>query len=155
MTLDDLIPPHVTAAVRDLGLHKIAGAMHGVPELTVKEAVTSIGVKAFMRRKEARAIADGIAAYAVVTNEKIAENPAMMALLQKSLMPALAGAGIAAVPHLISRDPQEHELGSMLPSMGIGALLGGAGGAASALGTATRGPIGQELAANLQRQPPL
>jgi len=155
MTLDDLIPPHVTAAVRDLGLHKIAGAMHGVPELTIKEAVTTIGAKAFLRRKEARAIADGIAAYAMVTGEKIAENPAMMALLQKSLMPALAGAGIAAVPHLISRDPQEHDLGSMLPSMGIGALLGGAGGAASALGNATRGPIGQELAANLQRQPGL
>lgn len=153
MTLDDLIPPHVTAAVRAHGLHKVAGAMHDIPELSLKEAAAIIGAKAYLRRKEARAIADGIAAYATVTGEKIAENPAMMALLQKSLMPALAGAGIAAVPHLISRDPQEHELGSMLPSMGIGALLGGAGGAASALGTATRGPIGQELAANLQRPP--
>lgn len=153
MTLDDLIPPHVIAVVAEQGLHKVAGVMLGLPELTIKEAVGVLGAKAYVRRKQARAFADGIVAYAVVTGEKIAENPAMMALLQKSLMPALAGAGIAAVPHLISRDPQEHGLGAMLPSMGIGALLGGAGGAASELNSATRGPLGPALAERIMRPP--
>jgi hypothetical protein len=128
MNLDDLIPPHVTAAVRDLGLHKVAGAILGVPELTIKEAVATLGAKAYLRRKEARSIVDGIAAFAVLTNEKVAESPALMALLRRAAMPALAGAGIAAVPQMLSNDPmQQHQ--SLLPAMGMGALLGGAGGA--------------------------
>jgi hypothetical protein len=153
MTLDDLIPPHVVAAVAKHGLHKVAGVMHGIPELTLKEAAAIIGAKAYLRRKEARAIADGIGAYAVVTGEKIAENPAMMALLQKSLMPALMGAGIGAVPHLLSRDPQEHQMSAMLPSMGIGALLAGGGNAMSELNSATRGPLGPALAERINRPP--
>src|SRR3990172_11255721 len=118
MTLDDLIPPYVIAAVRDLGLHKVAGAMLGVPELTLNDAVTSLGTRAYLRRKEARSIVDGIVAYGTLTNEKLAENPALMALLRRAAMPALAGAGIAAVPQLISnQDPmQQHK--SVLPSMG-------------------------------------
>jgi hypothetical protein len=87
MTLDDLIPPHVTTAVHDLGLHKVAGAMLGVPELTLKEAVAVIGAKAYLQRKEARSIADGIASYAALIGEKVAENPALMALLQRNLVP--------------------------------------------------------------------
>ena len=154
MTLDDLIPAHVTATVAEQGLHKIAGAMLGVPELSVKEAVAVIGMKAYLRRKEARAIVDGIAAYATLTNEKVAENPALMALLRRAAIPAAAGAGIATIPHLMSQDPQEHSLRAMLPSMGIGALVGGAGGGLAALGSATSGGgagLGQDLAANLLR----
>jgi hypothetical protein len=151
MTLDDLIPPHVTSAVAELGLHKVAGAMLGVSELNLDVALQAIGQRAYMRRKEARAVADGIAAFATLTNVKVAENPAMAALLRKSVMPALAGAGIATVPHLLSRDPREHELSALLPSMAIGGLLGGAGGGLSALGGATKGPVGEELAANLLR----
>ena len=127
MTLDDLIPPHVTATVRAAGLHKVAGAMLGVPELTVKEAMFVLGAKAYLRRKEARSIADGIAAYASLTGEKIAENPAMMAMLRRAAMPALMGAGIAAAPQLLSNDPmQQHQ--SMLPALGMGALMGGSAG---------------------------
>ena len=54
MTLDDLIPPSVTAAVAHHGLHKIAGAMLGVPELNIGVAVKTIGERAYRRRKEAR-----------------------------------------------------------------------------------------------------
>lgn len=132
MTLDDLIPPHVTSAVRDLGLHKVAGAMLGVPELTIKEAVATIGMKAFVRRKEARAIADGIAAYATLTNEKIAESPALMALLRRAAMPAAAGAGIGMAPHFLSSDPYEQQK-SAVPAGALGALLGGLTGIASGM----------------------
>lgn len=148
MDLDDLIPPQVTSAVARVGLHKIAGAMLGIPELTLGDAVRTLGARAYQRRKEARAIADGIAAYAVVAGEKIAENPALMALLRRSAMPALAGAGIAAAPQLLSNDPMtQHQ--SVLPSMGIGALLGAAGGMAHGVGSLP-GPLGEEIAAALR-----
>jgi len=133
MTLDDLIPPHVVAAVRDIGLHKIASVFAGgAPgrELTFGDAANTIGAKAYLRRKEARSIVDGIAAFAVLTNEKIAENPALTALLRRAAMPALAGAGIAALPHIMSDDPNK---GSILPSLAAGGLIGGAGGALHAM----------------------
>lgn len=128
MTLDDLIPPEVTAAVAAHGLHKIAGLMLGVPELHADVALRTIGERAYRRRKEARAIADGIAALGVLTGEKVAENPALMALLRRSAMPALAGAGIAAAPKLLSNDPQQQ--GGVMHDALLGALLGGVGGAA-------------------------
>jgi hypothetical protein len=148
MTLDDLVPPTVTRAVADLGLHKIAGAMLGVPELDLDVALRSLGERAYRRRKEARAIADGIAAYATVTGEKIAENPALMALLRRAAMPALAGAGMAAVPKMLSSDPYEQQQ-SLMPAMGIGALLGGIGGVAHGM-HGLPAPLSQELATALK-----
>jgi hypothetical protein len=132
MTIDDLIPPHVIKAVRDHGMHKVAGAMHGVPELTIKEATYILGAKAYMRRKEARSIVDGIVAYATLTNEKVADNAALMALLRRAAVPAAVGAGIAAAPRLLSNDPYEQQK-SIIPSLGIGALLGGLTGVGGAL----------------------
>lgn len=148
MTLDDLIPPDVTAAVAAHGLHKIAGAMLGVPELHAADALRAIGERAFRRRKEARAIADGIAAYSALTNEKIAENPALMALLRRSAMPALAGAGIAAAPKLLSNDPNQQQGGVMHDAL-LGALLGGVGGAAHGMQGLPAG-LGQEVAGALR-----
>jgi hypothetical protein len=149
MTLDDLVPPSVRHAVASAGLHKITGAMTGVPEMGLKEAVAVVGMKAWLRRKEARAIADGISAYGALVGEKIAENPALSALLKRSVMPALGGATIAAVPHFLSNDPNQ---GSVLPSMGIGALLGGAGGAIRDIG-ALPGGLNQEVAGALHGMP--
>jgi hypothetical protein len=149
MTLDDLVPPSVRSAVASAGLHKIAGAMSGISEMGLKEAVTVIGMKAWLRRKEARAIADGIAAYGTLIGEKIAENPALTALLRRSVMPALGGAAIAAVPHFLSNDPNQ---GSPLPAMSIGALLGGAGGAIRDVG-ALPGRLNQNVADALRGMP--
>lgn len=149
MTLDDLIPPATLQAVASAGLHKIAGAMAGVPEMGLKEAVALLGAKACLRRKEARAIADGIAAYGALTGEKVAENPALSALLRRSVMPALGGAAIASVPHFLSDDPNK---GSVLPALGIGALLGGAGGAIRDVG-ALPGPLNEEVASALRGMP--
>ncbi len=148
MTLDDLIPPAVTSAVADLGLHKVAGQMLGERELSLPRALQTLGERAYRRRKEARAIVDGITALAVVTGEKTAlESPALMALLRRSAMPALAGAGIAAAPHLLSNDPQPP--GSTMHDALLGALLGGAGGAA--LGVhGLPGQVSQDVAAALK-----
>lgn len=131
MTIDDLIPPHVTKAVADAGLHKIAGAMMGVPEVTIKEAVALIGYKAYLRRKEARAIVDGLMAYSALTNEKVADAEALLALGRRALLPALLGAGVAAVPALTSENPYERQ---KLPGAAItGGVLGGVGGLLHAL----------------------
>jgi len=88
MTLDDLVPPHVTAAVAALGLHKVAGAMLGAPELTLPVALRSLGEKAYLRRKEARCIVDGIAALAVLTDVKVAEASPLADLLRRTIAPA-------------------------------------------------------------------
>ena len=149
LTIDDLIPAFTRETVAAVGLHKIAGAMAGIPELTIKEAVATIGAKAYIRRKQARAVADGAAALEILSNKTAAGNPALMALLKKSIMPAALGAGVATVPHLLSRDPNEQNMEAMLPSMGVGALLGGASGGLSALNSATRGANGPALAALL------
>ena len=126
MILDDLIPPSTTRAVAALGLHKVAGTMLGVPELRLSDAVATLGARAYARRKEARAVVDGIAAFGVLTGVKLADNTALMTMLRHAALPALAGAGIAVAPQLINPDPnQPHS--SMLPSALIGGLIGGAG----------------------------
>lgn len=150
MELKDLIPASTIEAIATHGLHKVAGAMHGVEELRMGDALRTLGAKAYTRRKEARLITNGIVAYAGLTGEKIAENPAMMELLKRTLAPAALGAGIAAVPSLMSNDPHR---GSMLPSMGVGALLGGVGGGIHALNAATKGPVGAQLGSALHALP--
>jgi hypothetical protein len=156
MTLDDLVPPRVTNAVADLGLHKVAGAMLGVPELNLDVALRSLGERAYRRRKEARAIADGVAAYATVTSDKTAfANPALMELLRQAIVPAAAGAGIAALPRLLSNEPQYDAYGqrkSLLPTLGLGALLGTAGSMASNMQRLPH-PIGSEVAGALRALP--
>lgn len=82
MTLDDLVPPRVTASVAAHGLHKVAGAMLGQPELTLPVALRSLGEMSYRRRKEARAIADGVAALGVVTG-----TPANIEKLSRVVVP--------------------------------------------------------------------
>lgn len=126
MTLDDLIPPSTTRAVATLGLHKVAGTMLGVPELRLPDALAALGARAYVRRKEARAVVDGIAAFGTLTGVKLADNAALMAMLRRAALPALAGAGIAVAPRLLDLDSSQPH-GSMLPSALVGGLLGGAG----------------------------
>lgn len=147
MTLDDLIPPAVTRAVADLGLHKVAGAMYGVPELQLPHALNALGARAYLRRKEARAIIDGVAALATLQGEKVAENPALGALMRRAIVPAIAGAGIAAAPRVLSHDPMQQ--GSALPDMAMGALLGGAGGMLHGVSQLPT-PVAEEMAAALR-----
>ena len=87
MTIDDLIPCHTVAVVAAAGLHKIAGAMHGIDEMTLPAAIGSIGARAYARRKEARAIVDGITSYAALTGEKTAEDTGLMEMLRRIVVP--------------------------------------------------------------------
>ena len=152
MNLENLIPQSTVDTIARVGLHKVAGAMYGVDEMTLKVAAQLIGMKAYARRKEAHVIANGLGSLAAIQGEKVAENPALMALLRRSIAPAAMGAGIAAVPHLMSNDPNQ---GSMLPSMGVGALLGGLGGGMSALNAAAPNgsQLNQGLASSLRSLP--
>jgi hypothetical protein len=148
MTLDDLIPATTRTAVASAGLHKIAGAMLGVPELRAPDALRAIGERAYRRRKEARAIAEGIGALGALTGEKVADSPALMALLRRAAVPALAGAGIAAAPKLLSNDPMQPPGGVVHDAL-LGALLGGAGGVAHGMHGLPAG-LGQEVAGALR-----
>lgn len=87
MTLDDIIPRHVVETVARVGLHKIAGAMNGIDEMTLPAAIGILGAKSYLRRKEARAIADGIASYAVLSGTKVAEDPSLVEALRRIVVP--------------------------------------------------------------------
>lgn len=155
MNLEDLVPAATRAALASHGLHKVAGAMYGVEEMNIKEAARLLGAKAFLRRKEARVIATGLAALGTVTGEKIAENPLLMALLRRAAMPAALGAGIGGVAHMMNDDPNK---GGPLGAMGAGALLGGVGGGLNALGAVGRSQVGPHAAhvvSNFDKMPVL
>jgi hypothetical protein len=150
MQLDDLIPPHVVQAVASQGLHKVAGAMLGVPELGLDHALRALGERAYRRRKEAHAIVDGIAAFAVLTREKTADmiSPQVMALLRRAAVPAAGGAALAYGASQMNQDPMgPHHSG--IPAALLGALTGGAAGAGNAL-QGLPGGVGQDLTAALR-----
>lgn len=65
--MENFFSPAGLNALRTQGLHKIAGAMAGVPELTLKEASMILGTKARLRRQEFRKIAAGLVALSAVT----------------------------------------------------------------------------------------
>lgn len=143
MNLKDLVPTTTLDALNRFGLHKVAGVMNGVDDLNMGAAVSLIGARAYLRRKEAQAIVDGLVAYGEVTGEKVAENPLLAAMLRRAVVPAIAGAGIAALPSLMSNNPHEP---SAMPAMLAGGAIGGVGGSLSALGLATKGPLGHQVA---------
>lgn len=125
------VPEKNLDTLRRTGLHKIAGAMMGIDELTIKEAVGIIGARAYQRRAEMKKIAAGLVALAEVTGEKTAANPMWEALLHRGLMPAVAGGAIATLPSLMSSQPTDTQ--DLLTNFGMGAALGGVGGMANAL----------------------
>ena len=109
---EKLFPEHLRETLRRTGLHKIAGAMLNVDEVTIKEAVAVIGAKAFLRRRETQKIAAGIEALAALTGEKTA-GPGLPwgTMLSRSVAPALLGGAAATLPHMIMSpqptDPDE------------------------------------------------
>lgn len=135
MDAEKLYPSHLRDTLRRVGLHKVAGAMLGIDEVTLKEAVAVIGAKAYLRRRETQKIAAGIDALEALTGSsgKVAATPSgevTRALLRAGLPGAAAGAGIAILPKMLSRDPRDQS-GYLAPALlggGLG-LLGGAAGA--------------------------
>ncbi len=135
LNAEKLFPAHLRETLRRVGLHKIAGAMLGIDEVTLKEAVAVIGAKAYLRRHETKKIAAGIDALDAIshTGEKRALAPTadvVTSLLRAGLPAAVGGAGLAVLPKILSRDPRDNSgyLGPALLGGGLG-LLGGAAGA--------------------------
>jgi len=129
---EKLFPAHLRDTLRSAGLHKIAGAMLGIDEVTLKEAVAVIGAKAYLRRCETKKVAAGIDALATLLGDKTANVTGSVggSLLRAGLPSALGGAGIAMVPQLMSKDPVS--VGDLVSSGVLGGTLGLAGGAAGA-----------------------
>lgn len=127
MSLDimRLIPTRTVDTLRTAGLHKVAGAMIGVDELTIKEAAREIGRRAFLRRVETHKIAAGIEALAELRGEKTAG--VLGELLRRQAVPAMIGAGAAALPDLMASGPVDQD--QMMQHMLLGGGLGAAGGA--------------------------
>lgn len=144
----NFIPSRNLETLKRAGLHKIAGAMRGLDELTIKDAVAAIGERAFIKRADARRIADGIDALAELHGEKAANAASVMSpLLSKALMPAALGAGAAALPSLLHDQPIDWS------SVALGGMAGGVGGAGLGLSKALqRDPaLAQQLAASMAR----
>jgi len=99
--IENFIPPqHLQVLLRE-GLHKVAGALTGFDEITLKEAVAILGGKAFLRRRERHKIAQGLHDLAVLTGEKNAGDP-WHEMLGRAAFPAAAGAGIALASRAMS-----------------------------------------------------
>lgn len=113
-------------ALRQVGLHKVAGAMLGIDELNIKEAAREIGRRAYTRRAEAKKIASGIEALAELHGEKT--SGVLGELLKRQAMPAMIGAGAAALPDLMAPGPVDQD--QMMQHMLLGGGLGALGGAA-------------------------
>lgn len=151
LDVEKYVSPRALEAVRRAGLHKVAAVIEGVDEITIKEAVSILGRKAYMRRKEAGQVAAGIAALAELRNEKVANwGP----LLQRSFLPAVAGAGLAMVPDMMQEGPFDPDKAMQHALMG--GALGGVGGAARSLQLAGRSnPMAlQELLQSMPQMPP-
>ena len=123
--VEKLISPRALAAVRSVGLHKVAAAMAGLDEITLKEAAGLIGARAYMRRKEAATVANSIGALAELRGEKVAN---LSELLRRSFMPTVAGAGLAMVPDLMAEGPLNTD--KALQHALVGGALGLGGGMA-------------------------
>lgn len=86
------------------GLHKTAGAMIGVAELGMKEAFAEIGRRAFLKRAEAKTVAEGISAYADLLG--VEKSAALERLLRPASMAMpMLGAGMMAVPEMMKEGP--------------------------------------------------
>jgi hypothetical protein len=146
---EKLYPEHLRDTLKRVGLHKVAGAMLNVDEVTIKEAVAVIGAKAFMRRREMQKIADGINALAALSGEKTA-GPGLPwgTMLSKSVAPALLGGAAATLPEMImSQQPTNPD--EMMKRFALGAALGGFGGALHNLHTNTPQDISDALKARM------
>jgi putative effector of murein hydrolase LrgA (UPF0299 family) len=88
--LDLLLSPATVGVIRAAGLHKVAGAMVGVDEMTLPIAANIIGARAYLRRKTAKLVADGIISLAATT-DKTAMTAEAAANLRRSVTPATKG----------------------------------------------------------------
>jgi hypothetical protein len=128
---EKLFPMHIRDTLKRTGLHKIAGAMLDIDEVTIKEAAAIIGAKAYLHRRENQKIAAGLKALSDLTGEKLAGNPMMdlgATLLRRAAPAALGGMALTTVPKLLSGDPiTTNDLLAPAAIGGLGGLIGGMG----------------------------
>jgi len=134
----NFVSPAALQVLKTAGLHKVAGAMAGIDELTVKAAVAMIGAKAHMRRVEGQKIAEGLAALSALNGEKnAAPDPSLWrALLPRAVGPGLVGAGIAAAPDLLRDGPVDED--ALLQHALLGGTIGGLSGMGAGMNRALR-----------------
>lgn len=87
--LERLLSPAAIDVMRAAGLHKVAGAMHGHDEMTARLAVDLVGRRAYVRRKTARLVVDGVISLAAAT--KSAMSPEAVADLRRAVAPGAKG----------------------------------------------------------------
>jgi len=133
--IENFLAPSALRVIKRAGLHKVAGAMAGIPELTVKEAIATIGAKARLRTREVQKIAAGLEALAALQGEKTAANPVIGALLPHAATPALLGAAIGAGSELMNDGPVNTD--RLLSRALAGGAIGGLGGMHAHLGRAS------------------
>lgn len=73
--LESILAPTVRV-IQSVGLHKVAGAMQGLEEVAMPQAVQIIGARAFVRRKTARLISEGLASLAAVEVQEVSPETA-------------------------------------------------------------------------------
>lgn len=86
MSFDHARFERTVQTVRAAGLHKVAGVMNGVEEMTAPTAAGIIGAKAYVRRKEAQLVASGLVSLAAVQKQAMSGETA--AQLRGSVYPA-------------------------------------------------------------------
>ena len=124
MDIRNFISPQNLAVLQKAGMHKVAGALNGVEEMTIKEGIALIAAKFHIKRAEARDISAGLASLEALRTEKTAEMP-WMPLLAKALPgAALGGLGAyIASPDEDPNDPRSHD--KMMRNVAYSALAGG------------------------------
>jgi hypothetical protein len=123
--IENFISPNNLNVLAEAGLAKVAGAMYGHDEMTMREAFTEIGRRSFIKRAEQRGIADGIRAFAALTGQE--KNAALERLLRPgSMAMPLLGAGMMAGPEMMSDGPVDWH--SVLKKGLVGGAAGMVGG---------------------------
>ena len=150
MDITRFIPARNLDVLRRAGLHKVAGAMCGVEEMTLKEAVAIGAAQMFVKNAEYRVIREGLESLAALRGEKTAEGP--MDLIGPLLLRALPGAAIGGLgAYAASPNDPDAELRNIGMGAGIGGIAGLLRGlhlgavrdppSAAALGQAIRRPL--------------
>ena len=129
MDITRFFSPTALHVLRHEGLHKVAGAMHGCEEMTLKDGVAHLIERAYVKSAEARIIRDGIESLAVLRNEKTAEGVLTPAMIS-ALFPALLGAGVGYAS-ADQNDPDDPTKAHR--AMITGGLIGGGAGILNSL----------------------
>jgi hypothetical protein len=119
----NLMSPALIQAIESGQFSKVAAAMRGFNEFTLKEAAYLIGVQAYVKRAQAEHIIDGLQSMRELqsgSEVKLADNP-WGTLIRRSVAPAVLG---GAAAYAVSPDDPEIQKRNMM----VGGAIGAGGG---------------------------